>query len=52
MSPHLAGDAASQWDALALQFVDNALRFLDGEPLHNVVDKQLGYVPGGAGGGG
>ena len=52
VSPHLAGDAASQWDALALQFVDNALRFLDGEPLHNVVDKQLGYVPGGAGGGG
>jgi phosphoglycerate dehydrogenase-like enzyme len=52
VSPHLAGDAASQWDALALQFVDNALRFLDGEPLHNVVDKRLGYVPAGAGGGG
>jgi hypothetical protein len=31
-------------DALAAQFVDNALRWLDGQPLLNVVDKKLGYV--------
>jgi hypothetical protein len=32
-------------DALARQFVDNPLRFLDGAPLCHVVDKRLGYVP-------
>jgi hypothetical protein len=31
-------------DRMALQFVENALRFLDGRPLLNVVDKQLGFV--------
>ena len=48
VSPHLAGDAAGWRDALARQFVDNALRFLDGEPLLNVVDKRLGFVPAGS----
>ena len=45
VSPHLAGDASGWLDALARQFVDNALRWLDGEPLVNVVDKALGFVP-------
>lgn len=44
ISPHLAGDAVGWLDALAHQFVDNAERFLDGRPLVNVVDKQLGFV--------
>jgi phosphoglycerate dehydrogenase-like enzyme len=44
ISPHLAGDAVGWLDALAHQFVDNAERFLDGQPLVNVVDKQLGFV--------
>ena len=48
VSPHLSGDAAGWRDALARQFVDNALRFLDGSPLLNVVDKRLGFVPSGS----
>lgn len=45
ISPHLSGDARGWLDTLARQFVDNAERFLDGRPLVNVVDKQLGFVP-------
>lgn len=45
VSPHLAGDAQGWLDTLAHQFADNALRWLDGRPLLNVVDKQLGFVP-------
>ena len=47
ISPHLSGDVVGWRDALARQFVDNAERWLAGEPLANVVDKRLGYVPGG-----
>lgn len=46
VTPHMSGDARGWLDTLALQFVDNALRWLDGRPLINVVDKQLGFVPG------
>ncbi len=45
VSPHLSGDARGWLDALALQFVDNATRWLDGGELFNVVDKALGFVP-------
>ena len=45
VSPHLSGDARGWTDTLAHQFVDNALRWLDGEELLNVVDKRLGFVP-------
>ncbi|GAA1809196.1 D-2-hydroxyacid dehydrogenase [Planosporangium flavigriseum] len=45
VSAHMAGDAVGWTDALAHQFVDNALRWLDGRDLVNVVDKRLGFVP-------
>ena len=45
ITPHMSGDAVGWTDTLARQFVDNALRWLDGVPLENVVDKQLGFVP-------
>ncbi|USQ82215.1 D-2-hydroxyacid dehydrogenase [Ornithinimicrobium faecis] len=45
ISAHMSGDVVGWRDTLARQFVDNAQRWLDGEPLVNVVDKQLGYVP-------
>jgi len=45
VSPHLSGDAHGWLDTLALQFVDNAERWLAGRPLANVVDKRLGFVP-------
>ena len=44
ISPHLSGDAVGWLDTLARQFVANAERFLDGQPLVNVVDKQLGFA--------
>ena len=44
VSPHLSGDVVGWLDTLARQFVANAERFLDGQPLVNVVDKQLGFV--------
>lgn len=45
VSPHMSGDVVGWRDTLARQFVDNALRWLDGQALVNVVDKRLGYVP-------
>jgi phosphoglycerate dehydrogenase-like enzyme len=44
ITPHMAGDAAGWVETLARQFVDNALRWLDGRDLVNVVDKRLGFV--------
>lgn len=46
ISAHMSGDIIGWRDTLARQFVDNAERWLAGEPLENVVDKKLGYVPG------
>lgn len=45
ISPHMSGDVVGWRDVLAQQFLDNAERWLAGTPLHNVVDKQLGFVP-------
>ncbi len=47
VTPHMSGDARGWQETLARQFVDNALRWLDGRPLQNVVDKRLGFVPSG-----
>jgi phosphoglycerate dehydrogenase-like enzyme len=46
VSAHMSGDVVGWQDTLAHQFVDNAERWLAGHDLVNVVDKQLGYVPG------
>ena len=45
ISPHMSGDTVGWRDDLAEQFCDNFDRWEAGEPLLNVVDKQLGYVP-------
>lgn len=45
VSAHMSGDAVGWLDTLARQFADNALRWLDGGDLVNVVDKRLGFVP-------
>ncbi|MFE0189859.1 D-2-hydroxyacid dehydrogenase [Streptomyces sp. NPDC058989] len=45
ISPHMSGDTLGWRDALAEQFQDNFDQWSAGEPLHNVVDKRLGYVP-------
>ncbi len=46
VSPHMSGDTVGWRDALAAQFVRFYERWEAGEPLPNVVDKKLGYVPG------
>lgn len=48
VSPHMSGDTIGWRDDLAEQFLDNFDRWEAGEPLLNVVDKRLGYVPGGS----
>jgi phosphoglycerate dehydrogenase-like enzyme len=44
ISPHMSGDFIGWLDALARLFTRNFRRWLAGEELLNVVDKQLGYV--------
>ncbi len=45
VSPHMSGDTLGWRDALAEQFQDNFDQWSAGRPLHNLVDKRLGYVP-------
>jgi phosphoglycerate dehydrogenase-like enzyme len=45
VSAHMCGDVTGWRAVLARQFVANAERWLAGEPLDNVVDTALGYVP-------
>jgi phosphoglycerate dehydrogenase-like enzyme len=46
VSPHMAGDFAGWREELVELFVENLERYLTGQPLRNVVDKRLGFVPG------
>ncbi|MCX5140437.1 D-2-hydroxyacid dehydrogenase [Streptomyces sp. NBC_00338] len=46
VSPHMSGDAVGWRDRLGEQFVAMYERWASGEPLPNVVDKRLGYIPG------
>ena len=43
ISPRIGGIPAQKWALLLPIFIDNLKRFLAGEPLRNVVDKELGY---------
>jgi phosphoglycerate dehydrogenase-like enzyme len=44
ISPHLSGDTEGWHDRLAAQFAELASRWLQGRPLINIVDKELGYT--------
>ena len=44
VSAHMSGDVVGWRDGLAAQFTGNMVRWLAGDDLVNVVDKQLGYV--------
>jgi phosphoglycerate dehydrogenase-like enzyme len=46
VSPHMSGDVAGWKEAGVELFMENLDRFLAGRPLRNVVDKDLGFVPG------
>jgi phosphoglycerate dehydrogenase-like enzyme len=45
VSPHMSGDFIGWRTKLVEVFAENFRRWLAGEPLQNVVDKKLGYVP-------
>ncbi|MBT8162701.1 MULTISPECIES: D-2-hydroxyacid dehydrogenase [Arthrobacter] len=45
ITPHMSGDTEDYLDDLGKLFVENLGRFVNGEPLLNVVDKALGFVP-------
>lgn len=44
ISPHNSGDYRQHKTDLALGFLHNLLRYKDGRPLANIVNKQLGFV--------
>jgi phosphoglycerate dehydrogenase-like enzyme len=44
VSPHMSGDSIGWRHQLAELFLDNLRRWCAGEPLLNVVDKDVGYV--------
>ncbi|GAA4559904.1 D-2-hydroxyacid dehydrogenase [Pseudonocardia xishanensis] len=46
VTPHMSGDLVGWRETLRTQFLENLDRFRAGEPLHNIVDKSLGYVKG------
>jgi phosphoglycerate dehydrogenase-like enzyme len=43
ITPRIAGITSQKWPALLPIFIDNLQRFVSGEPLRNLVDKELGY---------
>jgi D-3-phosphoglycerate dehydrogenase len=43
ITPHVAGQSARRADAMTDFFCDNLRRYLNGEPLRNLVDKHLGF---------
>ena len=43
ITPHMSGFRPDHWDAVTDLFADNLHRFLKGQPLLNVVNKQEGY---------
>jgi len=45
ITPHMCGDTEGYLDDLGKLFVDNLERYCEGQPLENVVDKALGFVP-------
>ncbi|WP_285314028.1 D-2-hydroxyacid dehydrogenase [Pseudarthrobacter sp. fls2-241-R2A-168] len=45
LTPHMSGDTENYLDDLGELFVANLKRYRNGDPLHNIVDKSLGFVP-------
>jgi phosphoglycerate dehydrogenase-like enzyme len=46
VTPHISGYTPRYFERTLELFRDNLRRFVNGEPLRNVVDKRLGYVAG------
>ncbi|MCX2928672.1 D-2-hydroxyacid dehydrogenase [Mycobacterium sp. CVI_P3] len=45
VSPHMSGDYIGFEGDMMAMFTSNLTRWLRGEPLHNIVDPTVGYVP-------
>lgn len=45
ITPHNSGDTAGWREELVAAFTGNFANWIEGRPLDNVVDKELGYVP-------
>lgn len=45
VSAHMSGDFVGWRNILVERFIENFERWRTGRPLHNIVDKKLGYVP-------
>jgi len=43
LTPHISGYTPHYFETIVTMFEDNLERFLRGAPLHNLVDKDLGY---------
>jgi phosphoglycerate dehydrogenase-like enzyme len=43
ITPRIAGITSQKWPAVLPVFKENLRRFIAGEPLRNVVNKELGY---------
>ena len=43
ITPRIAGITSQKWPAVLPVFKENLRRFLTGQPLNNLVDKELGY---------
>jgi phosphoglycerate dehydrogenase-like enzyme len=43
ITPRIGGITSRKWPAMLPIFADNLKRFIAGEPLRNLVDKELGY---------
>jgi D-3-phosphoglycerate dehydrogenase len=50
LTPHVAGQSARRSEAMTDFFCDNLRRYLNGEPLRNLVDKRMGFPIRGASG--
>jgi len=44
LTPHISGYTSTYFDRMLAIFEDNLGRYVEGRPLRNVVDKQLGYA--------
>ena len=47
ITPHVSGYMPDYFQRMLRLFEENLARHLQGQPLRNVVDKTLGYVPAG-----
>jgi phosphoglycerate dehydrogenase-like enzyme len=43
ITPRISGITSQKWPPLLAIFQDNLRRFVSGEPLRNLIDKELGY---------